>query len=215
MSSSSLYLQDPNWGKGFWRLTAVVGFHVLVLACLLYFKGVQRLPDASSIITVSLINPPAPAPEVVPPQPEPPKPVVKKVEERKILVAETPAPSAFTAPAPDPVPTPPAPSAPSAPIAADPVVDPNFTAAYLNNPAPEYPQASRRAKEEGTVYVRVLVNTNGLPEEVVLSKTSGAERLDRVALDVIKRWKFVPARQGPLTVTAWVTVPMKFSLKSE
>lgn len=212
MSSSSLYLQDPDWGKGFWRLAAVVGFHVLVLACLLYYKGVQPLPDASSIITVSLMNPPAPAPEVVPPQPEPPKPVVKKVEQRKILVADTPAPSTFTAPPPDPAPTPPAPSAPSAPIAADPVVDPNFTASYLNNPAATYPMASRRAKEQGTVYVRALVNTQGLPEKIELSKSSGFDRLDNAALEVVKRYKFIPARQGPLIVSAWVTIPMKFSL---
>ena len=33
------------------------------------------------------------------------------------------------------------------------------------------------------------------------------------AIDTVKRWRFVPARQGDRAVAAWVLVPITFSLE--
>jgi protein TonB len=68
--------------------------------------------------------------------------------------------------------------------------------------------------EEGRVLLRVLVDAKGLPERVELRSSSGHERLDRVALDTVRQWKFVPARRGEEAVSAWVIVPISFSLRS-
>ena len=46
----------------------------------------------------------------------------------------------------------------------------------------------------------------------MINTSSGSDRLDRAALDAVRRWKFVPARLGDTPVDAWVLVPIAFSL---
>lgn len=92
------------------------------------------------------------------------------------------------------------------------VIQPVFDADYLNNPSPAYPPLSRRMREQGVVYLRVLVSTDGVPDQVELKKSSGSVRLDESALCTVKKWRFVPARRGSQTVAAWVVVPIAFSL---
>ena len=93
------------------------------------------------------------------------------------------------------------------------VIPPRFNADYLQNPAPAYPSLSRRIGEQGKVILRVLVSPDGLPERVELKTSSGSRRLDQAAVDTVKQWKFVPARQGNLKVEAWVLVPIVFTLQ--
>jgi len=112
------------------------------------------------------------------------------------------------------------PAQPAEPLAAhataapaQPLLAPRFDAAYLDNPAPVYPPLSRRAREEGRVLLRVLVEASGQAAKLEVQGSSGFERLDRSALAAVARWKFVPARQGAEAVAAWVLVPLVFSLK--
>lgn len=95
-----------------------------------------------------------------------------------------------------------------------PIEPPRFNANYLNNPAPAYPRLSRRMGEEGRVLLRVQVSTAGTPAQVELQQSSGFPRLDEVAAETVRLWKFVPARQGGRPVEAWVIVPILFSLKN-
>ena len=90
---------------------------------------------------------------------------------------------------------------------------PRFDADYLDNPAPTYPPLSRKAGEEGRVLLYVLVEASGLPSKIEVRTSSGFERLDRAAMAAVKRWKFVPAKQGAEAVAAWVQVPIVFSVK--
>ena len=90
---------------------------------------------------------------------------------------------------------------------------PSFSAAYLRNPAPRYPVAARRAGEQGTVTLRVLVTRDGRPARVDIEKTSGSAHLDAAALEAVKDWQFVPARQGQDTIESWVLVPIVFRLE--
>jgi protein TonB len=95
------------------------------------------------------------------------------------------------------------------------VVPPDYRAAYLNNPGPRYPVASRRRREEGIVLLKVHVSPEGAPVQVLVDRSSGFEERDRAAVSVVQeRWKFVPARQGSQAVAAWVAVPMQFELKN-
>jgi protein TonB len=92
------------------------------------------------------------------------------------------------------------------------IAPPRFDALYLQNPEPEYPSLSRRLGEEGRVLLRVLVNAEGLPEQVELRQSSGHPRLDQAALGTVRRWRFTPARRGSERLAAWVLVPLSFRL---
>lgn len=85
-------------------------------------------------------------------------------------------------------------------------------AAYLKNPPPVYPRSALRRKQQGTVMIAVLVDTNGLPLRVSLDRSSGHETLDDAALDAVRKWKFVPARRGSELVEASVVVPVEFRI---
>ncbi|CAN5434676.1 hypothetical protein BH10PSE17_BH10PSE17_32380 [soil metagenome] len=93
------------------------------------------------------------------------------------------------------------------------MVPPNFVAAYLDNPAPAYPEASSRRGESGKVMLNVHVTTDGRTDDVRVASTSGYERLDRAAIEAVKRWRFVPAKQGDRPLAAWVQVPIDFNFK--
>ncbi|WP_207281794.1 energy transducer TonB [Pseudomonas sp. FW300-N2F2] len=146
---------------------------------------------------------------VKPPPPKPipkPKPVVKPVPKPVAKPVEQPP----VAPAPvQPVaaPTPPAPPAPK------PVSPPSASAGYLKNPAPEYPSLAMRRGWEGTVLLRVHVLASGKPGEIQIQKSSGRDQLDDAALAAVKRWSFVPAKQGDVTLDGWVSVPIDFKIK--
>jgi len=94
-----------------------------------------------------------------------------------------------------------------------PVTLPHLNADYLNNPAPNYPPASRELGEQGRVLLRAMINIDGTVAQVVLRKSSGFDRLDQAALDTVKNWRFVPAQRGEQKVSAWVVVPVAFSLE--
>lgn len=85
-------------------------------------------------------------------------------------------------------------------------------AAYLKNPPPAYPRAALRRKQQGTVMIAVLVDTDGLPLRVSLDRSSGHEALDDAALEAVRKWKFVPARRGSELVEASVVVPVEFRI---
>lgn len=107
---------------------------------------------------------------------------------------------------------------------ASPVVDPNAPAAAPvtlapgdqpvplpdQKPAPEYPRSALRNRESGTVLVRVDVDTNGMPTEVVLEKKSGSRDLDRAALDALKKWRFQPAQRNGQAVAGSLVIPIEF-----
>ncbi|WP_028693276.1 energy transducer TonB [Pseudomonas cremoricolorata] len=168
--------------------------------------------------------PPAPAPPVVEPPPPPvvdelaakpaPKPVPKP--KPKPLPKPVAKPVPKPQPQPEPVQAPPpaaaAAPAPPAPKPA-PVTPPSANAAYLKNPAPEYPQLAQRRGWEGTVLLRVEVLPSGKPGQIQLQKTSGRDALDAAAIAAVKRWSFVPAKQGDVAQAGWVSVPIDFKLR--
>lgn len=193
--------------------------HAVVIAVLLQFQPVRQAITQAVPIMVSLITPPPPVVEKPKelPRPLPVKPRPQRVEpprpEPPLIAAVTEAPPPPTAPEPVPPPSPPAPIVAPAAAPPAPVVPPNFNAAYLNNPAPAYPAASRRMGHQGRVILRVLVNAEGNPDKVEIRTSSGFSPLDDAAFDAVKRWRFVPARQGDKAVAAWVLVPIIFTLE--
>jgi protein TonB len=152
---------------------------------------------------------PKPKPAVKPP----PKPAIKPVARPVEKNLPQPAPAPVLAPAPAPAPTPPAPVAPVAPAAPAPVTPPSASAGYLKNPAPQYPELAMRRGWEGTVTLRVQVLASGLPGEIQVQKSSGRSPLDDAAVAAVRRWSFVPAKQGDVAQAGWVSVPIDFKLQ--
>ena len=204
--------------------------HGVVIAVLLQYAPAREALTQAVPLMVSLITPPAPKPDVLPkplpvkpvqraePRPTPLPPVLAVAPDAP-AIATTP-PTLSVAPVPvDPVPAPvaaqtapPAP-APPAPVKAAPVTPPNFNADYLNNPAPAYPAIARRQGHQGKVVLRVYVNAAGGAERAEIRSSSGYSTLDQAALNAVRRWRFVPARQGDQPVAAWVLVPLTFTLE--
>lgn len=84
---------------------------------------------------------------------------------------------------------------------------------YLSNPKPAYPREALRDGLQGTVMLRVVVDEAGNPIEVSVATSSGHRVLDRAAREqVLRKWKFVPARQNGRAVRAVGTVPVAFSI---
>ena len=89
---------------------------------------------------------------------------------------------------------------------------PSSDAQYLQNPAPPYPRMSKRLGEQGTVTVRVRINTEGRAEEAEIRTSSGYLRLDASALETVKRWRYVPGKRNGVAETMWFNVPIRFVL---
>jgi protein TonB len=203
---------------------AAVTMHVLAVAALLSYAPARSALREAAPIMVDWISAPKVEPKaepVEPPRPQPkPKPVARTAAPVKAPPIIAAAPEA-AAPIVEPAPPPPAPQpvavapavAPAPAPAPEPVTPPVFNASYLDNPAPAYPPLSRRLREQGRVVLRVLVNPGGRADEVQIRSSSGSARLDDSALETVRRWKFVPAKQGPAPVSAWVLIPISFSLE--
>ncbi len=170
-----------------------------------------------------VVEPPKPKPVVNRPVPQPKQPVrasdpvpvptpAVPTSADPVVASSTPSPVAREVPVPmGPTSQPVAAAPPPKPVA---ILDPKFDAAYLNNPAPSYPSVSRRLGEQGKVLLRVHVDEQGTPTSVAVRTSSGFERLDNVALETVRRWKFVPAKRGNDPVSAYVIVPIVFNLRS-
>ena len=92
------------------------------------------------------------------------------------------------------------------------IVPPRHDANPLNNPAPAYPSASRRLREEGIVVLKLLILTDGRVGKVEIKESSGFKRLDETAIRAVKRWKYLPAMRGDTAIEYWYLQPLEFSL---
>lgn len=158
----------------------------------------MRKVEARSAIVEPPVDDPRPI-EKVGPRPVDPSPVVAYAQPAPAPAVPAPAPAAAAPML--------AAAAPAVPLRA-----PRFDAAYLRNPPPAYPRASRRLGEEGRVVLRVRVESDGRPSQLAVQASSGSARLDDAAFDAVRRWRFVAARRGDESVAAWVLVPIEFRL---
>ncbi|MCX7897724.1 MAG: energy transducer TonB [Rhodocyclaceae bacterium] len=201
-----------------------LSLHVAALAGWLSHGGQEHAREAPRPMRVRLVEAPAverPREKAAPPKPEPQP---RAAQPTRILAVKQPSPAmetSFIAPLP-PVAT----AASVEPAAAQPegeartksdalpIEPPRFDAAYLDNPKPLYPPASRRLGEEGRVVLRVHVLPDGRPESIEIKTSSGYPRLDAAARAAVEKWRFIPARRGDEAIAAWVLVPIVFNLES-
>ncbi len=84
---------------------------------------------------------------------------------------------------------------------------------YKENPEPAYPRIAKKRGYEGTVLLSVLVNKNGLVDNIWIFESCGYTILDNAALDAVKDWIFEPGRSGDEPIEMWVEVPVRFEIE--
>jgi protein TonB len=195
-------------------LLAVVVIHALALAGLLTLTVTPRHDGNEAVIRAELI--------AAEPQPAPDEPVVARESDWQPVLRDEPLPrlavegasTAITLPAALPAQVHSARAERRAPNGGEPTPTLDVQAVgYLVAPAPRYPPASRRLREQGEVLVRVLIGPDGRPAEVSVLRSSGFLRLDDAALEAVRAALFRPYVAEGRARAAYVRVPVDFSLR--
>lgn len=208
-----------------------VMFAAIVAAGLLRPRAMDEAPETPATVEVVLGDaartqgekpaqqtPPAPDPAPQTPPPAPPADPAPPVPPAP--PAPAPTPPEETAPPAKP-PTPPAPpqvnldagnTAPSGEIEdADQRLRP--ATADTGNLPPQYPPGAGERGEQGTVGVRMHVDTLGLVSSVEIVRSSGYPRLDRAAQIALRAWHFAPALKDGRPVEDTVELNINFKLE--
>ncbi|QNX32274.1 energy transducer TonB [Acinetobacter seifertii] len=222
-------------------IAAVIFLHLLVAYILMSGLANNIQKPAEKPVELQIIQdikpPPPPKPEEPKPKekppeppkmvekvakvPEPPKQVEKVVTpvQKTTPIAQptkvaTPAPAALAAPsAPSPSPV-----AAPAPTAAAPAPKPaGITRGVSEGSAgcekPEYPREAEMSGEQGTVRIRVLVDTNGKVIEAKIKKSSGSRILDKAATKAYSLCTFKPAMKDGVPQQDWYEIEYPFVIE--
>ena len=147
-------------------------------------------------------SPSAPAKPQAPPRPvraaAMPHPAIPSRTPQVSPVAVTPQPVSVASAA-----------APSGATTGAPVANADLDARLMSFAAPAYPIESRRQREQGTVTLSLLLDTEGRVADIAIARSSGFARLDHAALDAVKHWRWAPLMvQGmPAKVRGEVRIP--------
>ncbi len=157
-------------------------------------KVVSMTENTVEAVLMSEAPPPAPTPPPKTPPPKTPAP-------------PPPAPTS-TAPAITQAPTPPA-AAPTAPaIRTGAVIQ-----AGAHCAKPDYPSASRRMEEEGTVTLKFLIGADGKVLQADIEKSSGFTRLDDAARNALSKCQFRPGTVDGKPEQSWASIKYTWRLE--
>ena len=161
---------------------------------------IEELPDED--------EPPPPPPEIDTPPPYVPPPEISI----EIPVDSGPTTAISNVTSERPVAAPP-PAAPKPVEKAVVKTPPSTVGRGARISQPEYPPASRRAGEAGTVTLKVFVLDTGRVGEVQVAKSSGFPKLDEAAVKEVQRnWRLVPGKEDGKPVSMWHTFQVTFKL---
>ena len=88
----------------------------------------------------------------------------------------------------------------------------NFIADELHNPSPEYPEEDIFLGYQGNAYIQIYVSAQGFSQRVEVLKSSGHKTLDEAAAKALRKWRFLPSRQGEKPVADTVIISVIFTL---
>jgi protein TonB len=182
----------------------VAAFHVLIVYGLMLATGVVHQPAFVQPLEAVFI------PEATQPEPQPEVKIKPEIEQP--VAVDQPPPEvqfeeAVTPPAEVPIP-----ASANAISGSQQQGAPAKDLKTSNRVDPTYPPSSRRAGEQGTVRLKVLVDTNGRPSNVEVSQSSGFTRLDEAAIAAVKKWRFEAATDGSNKIQAYTQVAVTFKL---
>ena len=207
-----------------------------------FHNSMVNTPDSNNDerVMANLINPNEPKTPVPPQAPKPPapKPEQPKLEPKPVVKPEPkPEPpkiqdpkGAVSKPSPPPPPpqeaVKPSETKPSDSNTAPPSAAPGLAGTPIQTDIgklevlfqpdadPYYPSFSKRAGEQGTVVVRLIIGTNGEVEDVALLQSSSFPRLDRAASEIGKRYRFKPYIVNGAPTKISTNLLIKFNLKN-
>lgn len=194
-------------------ITAIVVIHALAIGALIHVRNHVRHMEEARLTVVNL-SPPPPPPAAETPPPPPSKPEVVAPPP----IVRTPVPPVQTVqtrpdPAPQPTPVTVAPPAPPVPAPAPPIAVPSqapqnvdLTARLISAKPPRYPIESRRKREQGTVKLGLIVAPDGSADKIWIANSSGFDRLDKAALDAVRKWRWAPMADGK-PARGWLPIP--------
>jgi protein TonB len=156
---------------------------------------------------------PPPPPVAAPKTPSPKTPLPPVIQPP--TTTATPVITATTAPAINVTPTqstpptaPTASSAPSPSIRTGAAIQPGASCAK-----PDYPSASRRLEEEGTVGLKFLIGADGRVLQAEIEKTSGFPRLDEAARNALSKCQFRPGSIDGKAEQSWASIKYTWRLE--
>lgn len=182
---------------------AVIALHVGVLYVLSVTMGIVRKPEFVQPLEAVFI------PDTTQAEPDIPevKPDIKEMEPTDQPMPEVNLDEVLAPPAENPMP------ASENAVAATAVSGaPAQDLKTSSRVEPIYPPASRRAGEEGTVKLRILVDERGRPTTVEVLTSSNFPKLDQAAVEAVRRWRFAAATDGARAIQAWTQVAVTFRL---
>jgi periplasmic protein TonB len=187
-------------------LGLVVLLHVVLIYALVNALARRTIEVVHAPIETKIIEEVKPPPQEPPPPPppefKPPPPAFVPPPEVHIETPPPPQNTAITAV------TPVAPPPKAAPVRVLPRVD------VAHSQQPEYPPDSRRAGEEGSLILQVLVDPNGRVLDSKLEQSSGSERLDQAALQGVKTsYRFIPGTVDGKPQEMWYTFKFTWKLR--
>lgn len=182
----------------------VIVLHIIIIWALVTGLARKAVDLVQKPLETKLIAEVAKPPEELKPPPPPkmaPPPPFIPPPEINIQMPVAPSPAAITAvtstPPPAKVDAPPPPPPPKAVARTPPVVQ-----AKSCQP-PEYPSASRRLGEQGTVTLNFLIDAEGKVVESRVEASSGVERLDEAARKALSLCKFIPGTVDGKPEQSW------------
>ena len=193
-------------------LTVVVVLHGLLFWAInsgLARKFVKVIKGPVEAVLLEETKPDIPPPPPPPPPKNLPPPPPAYVPPVEVAVAAPTPVNAIAAVSNTPQPV--APPSPM-PVSSGPVV----TAAVISASScekPEYPSASKRLEEEGTVTLKFLVGADGKVIESAVEKSSGFRRLDEAARAGLSKCQFKPGTVDGKPQQTWAS--MKYTWRLE
>ncbi|PWF45468.1 energy transducer TonB [Massilia glaciei] len=217
------FSHEKNTGKNFTGIAVVIVLHLFVGWAAVSGLGTRVVAKMAEVVETQIIEEakPLPPPDVPPPPPPPemkapPPPFVPPVE---VNVQQPPPPSQMAAvtnvkPATTeliralPQPSAPPTTTPAKSVTVAAVADFNTCA------KPEYPKASMRNEETGTVTLSFLIGTDGRVMDQKVTKSSGSRDLDKAAVNGISKCRFKPGMVDGVPTQNWMQMQYVWTLEN-
>lgn len=214
-------------------IAAVLFLHLLVAYILMSGLANNIQKPAEKPVELQIIQdikpPPPPKPEEPKPKEKPPEPpkMVEKVAKKQVEKATpvqkvtpvaqptkvaTQAPAAPNTPSPSPVAAP-APVAAATPAPKPVGVTRGVSEGSAGCEKPEYPREALMNEEQGTVRIRVLVDTSGKVIDAKVKKSSGSKILDKAATKAYSLCTFKPAMKDGVPQQDWYEIEYPFVIE--